>query len=83
MGVLGAVAEFERNLLIERIQAGLARAGADGKVVGRPRALSDQQRDAVLDRLAAGESVSVIARVLAVSRPTVTRIRDRAMLVAA
>ncbi|MDR5878798.1 recombinase family protein [Caballeronia sp. LZ032] len=83
MGVLGAVAEFERDLLIERTQAGLARARSEGKVMGRPRALSEQQRDAVLDRLAAGESVSAIARALAVSRPTVMRIRDRAMQVSA
>ena len=83
MGVLGAVAEFERDLLIERTQAGLARARAEGKTMGRPRALSDQQRDAVLDRLTAGESVAAIARALDVSRPTVMRIRDRAIQVSA
>jgi DNA invertase Pin-like site-specific DNA recombinase len=38
MGVLGAVAEFERDLMIERTQAGLARARAEGK------ALSDVRR---------------------------------------
>ncbi len=79
MGVVAAVAEFERDLLIERTQAGLARARAEGKTIGRPRALSDQQRDAVLDRFAAGETVSAIARALGVSRPTVMRIRDCAM----
>lgn len=36
MQVLAAVAEFERDLLIERTQAGLARAKADGKRLGRP-----------------------------------------------
>lgn len=36
MGVLAAVAEFERDLLIERTQAGLARAKAEGKKLGRP-----------------------------------------------
>jgi len=36
MNVINAVAEFERDLLIERIQAGLSRAKAKGKQLGRP-----------------------------------------------
>ncbi|UVJ45068.1 recombinase family protein [Pseudomonas sp. LS1212] len=36
MGVLAAVAEFERDLIVERTQAGLARAKAEGKKLGRP-----------------------------------------------
>ena len=38
MNVLNAVAEFERDLLIERTQAGLSRVKAEGKTLGRPRA---------------------------------------------
>lgn len=38
MGVIVAVAEFERDLLVERTQAGLSRAKAQGKVLGRPMA---------------------------------------------
>ena len=38
MNVINAVAEFERDLLIERTQAGLSRAKAEGKTLGRPRA---------------------------------------------
>ncbi|PIK80031.1 recombinase family protein [Pseudomonas sp. 382] len=38
MQVLGAVAEFERDLLVERTQAGLKRAKAEGKRLGRPQA---------------------------------------------
>lgn len=38
MQVLGAVAEFERDLLIERTQQGLMRAKAEGKKLGRPEA---------------------------------------------
>ncbi|MGF6608787.1 putative DNA-invertase from lambdoid prophage Rac [Paraburkholderia sp. WSM4175] len=82
MGVLTAVAEFERDLLIERTHAGLARARAEGKVMGRPRALDNQKRGAVLDRLAAGHSVASIARDFKISRPTVSRIRDSAQQVA-
>lgn len=40
MQVIAAVAEFERDLLIERTQSGLARAKAQGKALGRPRALT-------------------------------------------
>lgn len=39
MQVLGAVAEFERDLLIERTQSGLQRAKAEGKRLGRPKAV--------------------------------------------
>ena len=39
MQVLGAVAEFERDLLIERTQQGLKRAKAEGKKLGRPVAV--------------------------------------------
>lgn len=39
MGVINAVAQFERDLLIERTQAGLARAKAQGKILGRPPTL--------------------------------------------
>jgi putative DNA-invertase from lambdoid prophage Rac len=38
MQILGAVAEFERDLLIERTQAGLKRAKSEGKSLGRPKA---------------------------------------------
>lgn len=77
MGVLGAVAEFERDLLIERTQAGLARSRAEGVVPGRPSALSDEQQEQVLKRLAAGESVSQLAREFKTSRTTIQRIREK------
>lgn len=76
MNVLNAVAQFERDLLIERTQAGLNRAKAEGKTLGRKASLSEQQKQAVLDDLAAGLSVSAIARKLGTSRQTVMRARD-------
>ncbi len=79
MGVINAVAEFERDLLVERTQAGLARACAcacaEGKRIGRPASLSADRRAEVARRLAAGESVSAVARVMGTSRQTVTRVR--------
>ena len=78
MGVLAAVAEFERDLLIERTQAGLARARAEGKTVGRPSALAPEQQEAVRVRLGAGESVAALARDFRTSRQTIMRCRDAA-----
>lgn len=75
MNVLNAVAQFERDLLIERTQSGLNRAKAEGKTLGRPATLSEQQKQAVRDELAAGVSVSAIARKLGTSRQTVMRAR--------
>ena len=76
MGVINAVAEFERDLLVERTQAGLRRARAEGKPIGRPASLTPEQRAEATRRLAGGESVSAVARALGTSRQTVMRVRD-------
>jgi len=76
MAVISAVAEFERDLLIERTQAGLARAKAEGKALGRPRALTDAQEADVLQRLAGGQAIAAVARALNTSRATIMRVRD-------
>ena len=78
MGLINAVAEFERDLLVERTQAGLRRARAEGKRIGRPASLTADQRAEAVRQLASGESVSVVARALCTSRQTVTRVRDAA-----
>lgn len=46
--VLGAVAELERSLIVERVKAGLRNARAKGKRLGRPRLTVDAQRIALL-----------------------------------
>lgn len=76
MGVINAVAQFERDLLIERTQAGLARAKAEGKPLGRPPALSENQQQLVLSRLEHGDTISAIARDMRTSRQTIMRVRD-------
>lgn len=78
MGVLIAVAEFERDLLIERTHAGIARARAEGKVMGRPSALTNAQQAQALQRLAAGESVSQLARDYGATRQSLMRLRNKA-----
>jgi DNA invertase Pin-like site-specific DNA recombinase len=46
--VLGAVAELERSLIVERVKAGLRNAKAKGKRLGRPRSVLDAKRIATL-----------------------------------
>ena len=79
MQVIAAVAEFERDLLIERTQAGLSRAKAAGKQFGRPPALNAEARADVVKRLAAGSNVSELARDFKTTRQTIMRIREAAM----
>jgi putative DNA-invertase from lambdoid prophage Rac len=79
MGVLVAVAEFERDLLIERTQAGLDRVKAAGITLGRKHVLNDAQRAGVRAQLAGGASVSAVAKRLKASRMTVMRARDEAL----
>lgn len=75
MQVLNAVAEFERDLLIERTQVGIARAKAEGKTMGRPSALTKLQQDEVRQQLSAGASVASLAKLYGTSRQTIMRIR--------
>lgn len=77
MGVLSAVAEFERDLLIERTQSGLARVKAAGTQLGRPQALSHADGADALDKLSKGLSVASVAREFKTSRQTIMRLRDR------
>jgi len=78
MGVIAAVAEFERDLLVERTQSGLARAKSEGRLAGRPSRLSDEQKADVLQRLAAGVSVNSLAKELGVARRVIHRVREAA-----
>jgi putative DNA-invertase from lambdoid prophage Rac len=78
MGVINAVAQFERDLLIERTQAGLERAKAEGKALGRPATFDDAQGDAIRAALANGASVSALAKQYGTSRQTIMRARDAA-----
>lgn len=76
LSMLAAVAEMERDLLVERTQAGLARAKAEGKKLGRPSKTTSEQRSEILRRLGAGESVSALARLYGVSRANIIGIRS-------
>lgn len=78
MAVIAAVAEFERDLLIERTQAGLARAKASGKALGRPQTLSDEQQRTVIEKRRQGISLGALAKEFGVSRAAIQRVEKRA-----
>jgi DNA invertase Pin-like site-specific DNA recombinase len=72
--IFGALAEFERNLIRERTQAGLVAARARGRIGGRPKALSPQQQkiaQALYDDPT--NSIPEICRTLKISKVTLYR----------
>ena len=71
LSMLGAVAEFERSLILERQREGIALAKQRGAYSGRKRVLSDDQIEQVRQRLYAGEKVARLAREMGISRQTV------------
>lgn len=79
MGVIAAVAEFERDLLVERTQSGLQRAKAAGKRLGRPSALTAEQQAVVRQQRAAGISLGILAKQFGVSRAAIQRAERRAL----
>src|SRR5664279_615049 len=74
--VIGAMAEFERELIRERVRAGLAHARSKGQKLGRPRVRRERDRDAKAIRRMRGEgqSYGVIAKELGRSKADVYRV---------
>ena len=71
--MLGVFAEFERSMIVERVKAGLKRAKADGKTLGRPR-VSKAVEGKVLALRRKGDGMRRIARTLGIGNCTVQRI---------
>jgi DNA invertase Pin-like site-specific DNA recombinase len=73
--VFGALAEFERDLIRERTQAGLSAARSRGRVGGRPKALRDPKKLAMLQQLYAdpNNAIDDICRTMRISRTTLYR----------
>lgn len=78
MGVIAAVAEFERDLLIERTQAGLSRAKAEGKALGRPMTLTVEQQAEIAGKRKAGISIRALAKEYGTSLASIQRAEVRA-----
>jgi len=76
--MLAAVADFERELIIERTQAGQARARAAGTHMGRPAKTTEKEQHAIRNALLGGATVTSMAVKYGVSRATIINIRDSA-----
>lgn len=73
MRMFAAFAQFERDQLVERTHAGLARAKAEGKIAGRPSSLTAAQREEIKAKLAAGATARGLAKEYGVSHPTISK----------
>ena len=73
--MVGALAEFERDLIRERTQAGLAAARARGRLGGRPRKLTDARQLELARTLYQGgqTDIATICATLGISRATLNR----------
>jgi DNA invertase Pin-like site-specific DNA recombinase len=70
--IIGAIAELERNLIIERVRAGMPRARLEGRRLGRPPLNVD--RDALLRDRSRGQSLKQIAKLHGISKASVIRV---------
>lgn len=69
--IFGALAEFERNLIRERTQAGLKAARARGRLGGRPKALSEEKQELAVKLYDEQQhSIDQICEMMGISKPT-------------
>lgn len=71
LSMLGAVAEFERSMILERQREGIAIAKAKGKYKGGKKKLTPEQAEQLRARRAAGESATALAKEYDISRASV------------
>jgi DNA invertase Pin-like site-specific DNA recombinase len=71
LSVMGAFAEFERALILERQREGIAMAEQRGVYTGRKPALTPEQAQLLQERAAAGERKAALAKEFGISRETV------------
>lgn len=75
MNMVGTFAEFERAIIRERTNAGLAAARAEGRIGGRRKKLSAAQRSDIADNVISGRKTGAeMGRLYNVSPPTISRI---------
>jgi DNA invertase Pin-like site-specific DNA recombinase len=76
VSVLGAIATFEREMILARTSEGRVRAKAQGVRFGRKPSLDAYQQAEARQRREAGESLTTIARTYGVSHSTISRLKD-------
>ncbi len=69
----GALAEFERNLIRDRTNAGLSAARARGHTGGRQRKLDEKQKELAVRLYNEGNAVKEICQTMGISKPTLYR----------
>lgn len=77
INVMASLAEWERDLLVQRTREGVAHARAQGRVAGPKPKLNPEQKKQINQMFQSGESVSALARSFKVSRPTIYRALKR------
>jgi DNA invertase Pin-like site-specific DNA recombinase len=76
--ILGAIGELERNIIIERVRAGMKRARLEGRRLGRPPLENLDRARIIADRRDLGYSLKKIARLHGISKTTVQRVLKEA-----
>jgi DNA invertase Pin-like site-specific DNA recombinase len=72
--IIGAIAELERNLIVERVRSGMRRARLEGRRIGRPPLNVD--RDALIRDRGHGQSLRQLAKLYGISRASVARVLE-------
>jgi DNA invertase Pin-like site-specific DNA recombinase len=75
--IFGALAQFERSLIQERVKAGMEAAAKRGRRGGRPRALNDEKMEAVMKALKDGTPKASVCRTFGIARRTLYDSLDR------
>ena len=76
--VFGALAQYERALIQERVVAGLTAARQRGRIGGRPHAIANEKLDAIIAALEGGMSKAAVCRNFGVKRTTLIETLARA-----
>ena len=71
--IFGVIAEFERQRIRQRIQAGVRHARRSGKTLGRPKALTNEAANAVVKLHRQGTTIAQLSRTFGVSPPTIRK----------
>ncbi len=74
LNVLSAFSQFERDLIAERTTAGVRRAKEQGKTLGRPKSLTEGQKQEALEAVKNGASFRSVAKSMNVSHATIMRV---------
>jgi len=75
--IMGAFAEFERNMIRSRQREGIDAAKKAGKHLGRPRKIDNKFRKVVKEKLESCQSIRSIAKDMNVSRATIYKVKEQ------